>query len=215
VQHGRDWVDYLTLLFTLLGVAVVALYTHYTKKLVELTSASLEAARESGAEALAETRRSNETTEESNRIAGESFELGTRAWLSVSFKPILDRGNFIGYSFELTNLGKIPALNVEVLCSFDVWESDTEVPDEIPSDNSRRLEMGLAIGPGMTHVSIPPAESYRNLSAIQLTTCYCRVTYKDFFNTPRLTEACWRYRPQISIPDRRDWLYASKHNHMK
>jgi hypothetical protein len=239
VQHGRDWMDWANLLATVSGVVVVGVYTFLTlkqlkrtgeavktaqesnqlaAKALELNEAALTQANADSTEALAETRRSNEATEESNRIAKEGLELATRAWLVLDFKLGLDRGNFIGYRIEVTNVGKVPATEVELWYSFDKWEGVSEIPDPIKPANLRRLEHGIVIGSNVTHTSIPDEESYAFMDARRdppLTTFYCSVTYLDYFGQPRATVACWRYRPEVTLADQRDWVLASKHNSLR
>lgn len=214
VQGGRDWFDCVTLVLAVLGLAwsalgvlILGIYTLVTAMQAFLTR-----------KALAETRKSNKNTEESNRIAERSLELGKRAWLVIAFKPVEHHNNWVGYKFELTNVGEIPATNVEFWYSFDSWESAVEIPDEIQPKNRRTLEKGIVVGAGMTHPSVPPADSYSYLGAIGkgvLVTCYCMVTYRDYFDRPRETVACWQYRPEITIADQREWIHAPKHNTLK
>jgi hypothetical protein len=200
---------------------VVGFYTFFTYRQLKLTTAALERAEESndlarqslelGREAFIEAQVNNDfvlketmaANESTIRIAQLSLELGKRAWLVIAFKS----GPSIGYHFEVTNVGEIPATDVELWYSFDVWEGRMEAPDEILPRNNKRLEKGLVVGAKLAIISVPPTELHRPLNDKQsaAVTCYCKVTYRDFFERPRESVACWQFKPKTAF-DLREWV---------
>jgi hypothetical protein len=205
-KSARDALDYWTLGATIAGVVILAIYTTATLWQARLTNA-----------ALTETRRSNKATEKSNEIAERSLELGKRAWLVAGLEPVIPAPlTFSHYQIRVTNVGGMPATNVEILCSFDQWESlkpTDEVPDDITPKNNQRLAKGSVIGAGMWHDSIPTGGAGYSGNPTILETCYCKITYLDFFSRPRETVACWQRR-QSEIP-MEWWIASSKHNYLK
>lgn len=170
--------------------------------------------------ALAETRRSNEATEKSNEIAERSLELGSRAWLVVNLKTVLQNGNFNGYNIEITNVGKIPATEVSVWYRFDIWKGN-EIPDKISRDSRQIPETGFYIGAGMTYVITPhlgalwSKEASDQMKRGEWPVFYCEVEYRDRFDRPRKTVACFRYSEQPTVFDWKEWGFAPKHNRLE
>ncbi len=171
-----------------------------------------------------ETRRSDDAMEKNNEIA-ELLELGSRAWLSVSIKTVFKSSALAaGYDIEVTNLGKTPAVEVEIWYQIDNFEG-TEIPDNIlPSTNQRR-EAGIVIGPSATHVithrTDPEGRDFwtenaaRKLATRFPLIFYCEVTYRDIFGKQRKTVACRQSAAKAAALGGQEWVSASKHNRLE
>jgi hypothetical protein len=168
--------------------------------------------------ALKETQRSNEATEESNRIAKRSLELGRRAWLVASeinaptvFIP--DQPWTVRMSVE--NCGGVPATSVISQVHCLVIPADSPLPDELQL--TAIPPTGIAIvAPGhprslttdLPGLQSDDVEAFKS-GAVTLY-IYCRLHYKDvLIDSPerRQASACWRL---LRAPDR--WAIAEKHN---
>jgi hypothetical protein len=206
-KTARDALDYWTVGATIAGVIVLILYTAVTFWQARLTSAALE-----------QTRRSNKATEDSNEIARRALELGKRAWLVVNLKPTSVHENI-----EITNLGGVPATNVETWYRFDLWESE-EIPDSIAPKDGQLPRTGIIIGAGSSYTIVPKWGSWRTLFDKDTTrvtegkavyTFYCETKYLDVFNVPRITVACLQYYPKATVQEWVEWIYAPKHNRLE
>ena len=207
-KHGPDAVDYAryNLWATLGGVILLAIYTAVTAWQAMLTRA-----------ALAETRRSNDATKKSN-------ELAKRAWLVVNLKARSDVdivARRITEAVELTNLGGVPATNAEAWGRFDLWADPPEIPDSIVPREGQPAVTGLIVGPGKPHellvhkwdIDLSDADWKRIDKNEAVYVFYCEVMYRDIFDNPRKTVACFQYSPWGGWQDRREhWAYAPKHN---
>jgi|GEM_PF-5053831 len=202
-KTARDALDYLTFGVTILGVAVLILYTTATLWQAWLTKA-----------ALALTRKSNESAEKNNEIT-------KRAWLVVSLEPREDAMKEIAASritevLVLSNLGGVPATDVEVWGRFDLWPNPPGIPDIIPQRAGLFPVSGIVIGHQERHKllvhdwDIPDADVERIGAPGLIFVFYCEISYRDIYNRPRATVACLQQATRFW--DNRWWVYAPKHN---
>ncbi|HVT19435.1 MAG TPA: hypothetical protein VHQ90_25060 [Thermoanaerobaculia bacterium] len=204
-----------TFIVTTAGVLILTAYTVAAFWQAILTRRAIREARESREEAAAATLRSNEATEESNRIAERSLELGRRAWVIMTgmvaptkFNP----GEPLRIKTTMRNSGGVPATNVISKLAIAIIPSTAQLPDEPPPTHGEeffavvpvgRPVKGLGIFDGLSESEANGIESGRD-------TLYfvCRIDYTDTFRKPRWSIACWRYAREF---DR--WVVAAKHNH--
>jgi hypothetical protein len=191
----------------------------YNKAAEEANEVLRQEARTNNLNALEQTRISNAATDESIKLAKDTLELGKRAWIVADFEPVYTYGRtgpiFEHYKISATNVGGIPATDVEAWCSFDSWDSlkpTDEVPEDITPKHSQLLGKGSVVGAGRPLDWSPAADWYHANAGNTgtLVTCYCKITYLDFFKQPRETVACWQYKGgNISS---KEWVASSKHN---
>jgi hypothetical protein len=210
---GPDLLGILTCIFTGLGIVLLWFYTIYTKRQVTLTQTALEEARNSNAEALAETRRSNKATEESNRIARQSLELGNRAWLVATeiepYSLAAGPGRYLWVNVE--NLGRIPASDI-ILRGFVAIQIGVDSPVGLTSTNlvKSRAIAGPGRGcQGRIHLGDLTEDDVENIrSGEHALLAYCEIEYRDWFQ-PRKTIACWQYACREGV-----WTAAPNYNRM-
>lgn len=204
VQSSRDWVDYATLACTALGVVVVAWYTFITRRQAKLTASALE-----------QTKRSNDATEESNRIAEKGLELGNRAWMvAIDIEPYaLAAGPERSLWVKIENLGRIPAAGV-ILRGFCGIQTSLDAPVGLtPTEN---VGSQATVGPGRGVQSRIQLGAITEQIAAHIQCgqfpllAYCEIEYSDWFQRPRKTVACWRYDPASG-----DWTAAPKYNRVE
>jgi hypothetical protein len=172
--------------------------------------------------ALAQTRRSNEATEKSNQVAERHSELGSRAWLFVSIRTILNNNRILaGYDIEVSNLGKTPAQEAEVRYQIENLESAV-IPDEILASKNQRREAGIVIGPNATHVISYRLDAEdalwsedgaaRSVARQFPLVFYCVTTYRDIFGKPRKTVACRKSEIRTADLGGQEWAFVPEHN---
>jgi len=215
-QRGLGWFDGLLLLVNLLGVYILARYTVYTKRLVNLTKDALHEARNNNQASFAQTLESNKQTAESNRIAGDALELGRRAWLVAELKP---EPNSPAFLVVARNVGGVPATDVAMWHKWEYIGSQV-IPDDIIPVAGQVPDVGVVIGPGLSHKF--QTEPFMALSKEQsdllfvkqaVVYLYCEIVYWDVFNKARTTTACWIYAPDRT--NEPDWTPAPKHNRLE
>ena len=207
-KRGRDWMDFMTLVVTSLGLVILAFYTYFTAQQLGVNQRALVATNG----ALAETRRSNAATEKSNQIAQQSLELGTRAWLVVSPKSDTTVSWPSPTTIEITNVGGTPAS--EVVVRYSVKYAKT-IPKSIHPETS--FPGRAVIGP-RSQADPPRKAIYYPVNEILqavhekrlILFLYVKIEYRDYFGKPRMTTACWEYMPDVYT-----WKTAALHNSME
>jgi len=195
-MNGHNWMNCLSLLLSFAGVFILALYTLVTALQAWFTR-----------KALAETRRSNKATEESNEIARQSLILGRRAWLipKIDAEPLSKSGRF---TVSLANFGGAPAIVKRIGMNgipVQLMPSDFELlPKEI-------YKPGNAIVPPGTNdlvvsMEIPECQTGPDRDLLVV---YCRIEYTDVFDVPRETRLCW-----FRLHGRRQWWNVTQFSKM-
>jgi hypothetical protein len=204
-MHGRDWIDYTTLICTTLGVIVVAWYTFIARKQARLTEM-----------AFAETRRSNEATGKSNAIAEKSLELGRRAWLVIAgMNPPFSGapGELATSSVLLENIGGVPAIVIRY-----GWELVAgDLPERLDLSPERTSRGGAIIFGDKKEL----LESTRRLTPKEYSIIanekgadekdhlylYWVIEYSDCFEKIRSTAKCWRHQ---NVPPMENWVETAE-----
>jgi hypothetical protein len=189
-SHGRDLLDYFNLAFAFVGLAVLCIYTFYTRRQVKISDKALKESLAGSEAALAETRRSNDATEKSNEIAERSLELGRRAWLVIDIDQPVESIT----QLTIKNVGDTPA--TDLCIKYHLTHQLTHQPDTTDVPNHFQLSMAF-IGPdSVSFLPLPvPIEKFQRLVRQEEVAfyCYCEVVYKDIFNKLRTTATCWQY----------------------
>ncbi len=235
-EKARDWFDYLSFFVTILGVYIVARYTRYTRRLVDLTNDSLDAAKESSAKALEQareslkaandssalaleqTRASNDATKKSNEIAERSLLLGRRAWLTIrSLRAYRREPSFkehdVGKTAEhqlsvfIANVGGVPTS--ALMASFFLSRSTGAIPDG-----------SFILAVSEAHRAIGPGEDYEVLSRHTISDVHaealaegerwiaqCTIKYSDLFGQDWVSSAAWECYEGLYG----DWIPIPKH----
>jgi hypothetical protein len=182
-QHARDWVDYWTLAFTIVGVIILACYTAAAIWQAILTRRAIREARES--------------TEKSTRIATDSLVLGRRAWLVVhmsdnGFPPIphgISPRISISSHVHVQNTGGVPAIVQRFGCGFLI----DVLPDRLCLSADRSQSCATVVCGDERE---PLDLSWHVLECFphgqQTVYFYWIVEYSDCFDKTWRTTRCWR-----------------------
>jgi hypothetical protein len=139
-----------TLWIQLFGVIVVAVYTCLTWRQAK----ALRESNETGRQALAETRKSNEHTEQSNRLIEQTLVMSNRAWLSITLEPLqLAAGGMPGLRFILRNAGRAPATNIVMTNGFGIYGAPLSTMPDIST--SGKPQSIAVLSPGAAMPAIP------------------------------------------------------------
>jgi hypothetical protein len=211
-----------TFIVTAIGVAAVIVYTWYAKKQKDLSQESLDAANKSSAAALAAAQRSNEATQESNRIAKDSLEFGLRAWLVARAEERQAPASTT--TIVVTNVGRVPATRVIVREQF-VRELAMIAkfikhggPLGFVPMSAFPWVTGSVIGPGLadSYDTAPRPNYPQEDGAVDKSEeifLYCEIEYRDVFDKPRETIACWRFG--LDRSGEWGWKPTSEYNWLK
>jgi hypothetical protein len=214
-QHGWGWSDSLALvsaLAALVGVFILAKYTRYTKRLMELTEEALHEARNNNQAALAQTLESNKKTAESNQIARDSIEQGRRAWVAaVAFDaPAEFFPGKLRVKITLANSGGVPGINLRTRLALAVMSSkdfleETPIVYEAEEVHSFITTSRPIIE--ILHFDLSKDDIRRVMNGEESLYIIHHLEYADLFNKPRWSMACWQYN-HIA----KDWVVAPKYN---
>jgi hypothetical protein len=169
-----------------------------------------------------------------NEIAGHSLIYPNRAWVLFGSIELTKMGeNIVEIAIDVNNYGPTPALEVGVasgklfypLMAIDAmtfdrpewWlkyaRFDETIPEEI-ADLGHPPGSHSPLGPRqpgesvrMPQLTPSPEEMEQVKSGAVVFAVIGRIDYKDIFNIPRRTTACWFY-----LPEKGEFALASKHN---
>jgi hypothetical protein len=212
LQPYHPWLDYLNPALTLLGLVVLCFYTWYTKCQVKLTEEALAESRTSSEAALAETRKSNEATKNSNEIAKRSLILGRRAWLILEIEnDFSDPESW--FTITIKNIGAVPAevSSVEVYAD---WLKALPAVLEFPE---KKREKRMIIPPGKQSSTVTSSIdldlSHKDYKREFLFAC-CRIEYSDVFKNRWITESGWSLTVE-DLHGRNDWYTEQKYSKLE
>lgn len=171
-------------------------------------------------EALVETRKSNDATQESNRIAKTSVELGNRAWMVATDieRLVIAAGPARKLWVNTENLGRIPAIDVSVrgLAFTFTGPPLPDLPEDLSLPSTGYYASRAVAGPGrglqgkIELGALTDDIVARIVSGELVLFAFCVIEYIDWFAVPRETTACWQYNREDG-----SWAAAPRHNRMK
>ncbi|MFL6196805.1 MAG: hypothetical protein ACJ75H_21660 [Thermoanaerobaculia bacterium] len=201
---------------TILQTSFAAILTLLTFFYVLTTRRQLKAMHD----ALEETRRSNNATEESNKIAERTLELGSRAWLAlvgISTRQKVDgpERTTTHHVAEVTikNVGRAPAIGVETLFYVTIFEGGSVPTDFVPTSDDRKTV--IAADESVSVIEplprfIPALDLKLRSKEISLFV-YCELRYTDIFSKARITSAAWEVTSSISGL----WVHVPRYRRME
>jgi len=184
-HSSRDWVDYVTLGATVLGIAVVGIYTYFARKQNELTEKVLEEAQRSNEASLGETQKSTALTR-------EALVLNQRVWLNVQIggKPLANRREN-AVVIQISNVGRVPAAEIKFGAS--TFLADAETLADIPEIPVRPAAPIGVQSSNWYPVPMDLLEQNRHsiLRKEKILHVLCRVDYDDGFGKPKQMRFGW------------------------